>query len=115
MPASAGTKSPVELGVTFRADSNGYITGIRFYKSTGNTGTHVGNLWSSGGTLLASATFTGESAWMATGEFFQSGGDHGEHLLRGLLPHHHWALQCDGELFRDHWSGQCAAARPSEQ
>src|SRR5204863_3182401 len=54
--------SPVELGVTFRADSNGYITGIRFYKSTGNTGTHVGNLWSSGGTLLASATFTGESA-----------------------------------------------------
>src|SRR5947207_9927475 len=57
----------------------------------------------------------GECLGMATGEFFQSGGDHGEHLLRGLLPHHHWALQCDGELFRDHWSGQCAAARPSEQ
>jgi len=60
--ADVGPDSPVELGVTFRADSNGYITGIRFYKSTGNTGTHVGNLWSSGGTLLASATFTGESA-----------------------------------------------------
>src|SRR5438046_4885409 len=60
--ADVGPDSPVELGVTFRADSNGYITGIRFYKSTGNTGTHVGNLWSSGGALLASATFTGESA-----------------------------------------------------
>src|SRR5438445_13335571 len=51
--ADVGPDSPVELGVTFRADSNGYITGIRFYKSTGNTGTHVGNLWSSGGALLA--------------------------------------------------------------
>jgi hypothetical protein len=52
----------VELGVSFKPDSNGYITGIRFYKSLANTGTHVGNLWSSSGALLASATFTGESA-----------------------------------------------------
>ena len=36
--------------------------GIRFYKSAANTGTHVGNLWSSTGTLLASATFTNETA-----------------------------------------------------
>jgi len=60
--ADVGPDSPVELGVTFRADSNGLITGIRFYKSAGNTGTHVGNLWSSTGMLLATATFTGESA-----------------------------------------------------
>jgi hypothetical protein len=57
-----GPDSPVELGISFKADTNGYITGIRFYKSAANTGTHVGNLWSSSGTLLASATFTGESA-----------------------------------------------------
>jgi hypothetical protein len=57
----------------------------------------------------------GERLGVAAGELFESGGGHGEHLLRGLLPHHHWALQCDGELFRDVWSGQCAAARPSEQ
>src|SRR5689334_12570253 len=57
-----GPDSAVELGVTFRADSNGYITGVRFYKSTGNTGTHVGNLWSSTGSQLATATFTAESA-----------------------------------------------------
>jgi hypothetical protein len=61
----AGPYSPVELGVQFRADSNGYITGIRFYKSAADTGVHVGNLWSSSGALLASATFTGEtgSGW----------------------------------------------------
>ena len=60
--ADVGVDSPVELGVSFKADVNGYITGIRFYKSAANTGTHVGNLWSSTGTLLASATFTNESA-----------------------------------------------------
>jgi hypothetical protein len=52
----------VELGVKFRADVAGQVTGIRFYKGSGNTGTHVGHLWTSAGTLLASATFTGESA-----------------------------------------------------
>lgn len=54
--------SAVELGVKFRSDVDGDITGIRFYKSTTNTGTHVGSLWSSTGTLLAQATFTNESA-----------------------------------------------------
>ena len=54
--------NPVELGVKFTSSSSGFITGIRFYKGVKNTGTHVGNLWSSTGTLLASATFTGESA-----------------------------------------------------
>ncbi|MBO0721480.1 MAG: DUF4082 domain-containing protein, partial [Blastocatellia bacterium] len=43
----------VELGLKFRADSNGLITGVRFYKGgTANGGAHVGHLWSSTGTLL---------------------------------------------------------------
>ena len=50
------------MGVKFTANTAGYITGIRFYKGVNNTGTHVGNLWSSTGQLLASATFTGESS-----------------------------------------------------
>ena len=60
-----GPDDPVELGVSFKSDFNGYITGIRFYKSAANTGTHVGNLWDSAGNLLATATFTGEtdSGW----------------------------------------------------
>ena len=57
--------SPVELGVKFRSAVDGFITGLRFYKSTQNTGTHVANLWTSTGTLLASATFSNEtgSGW----------------------------------------------------
>ncbi len=58
----AGPDSPVELGVKFRSDVNGTITGVRFYKASTNTGTHVANLWTSSGTLLATATFTGETA-----------------------------------------------------
>jgi hypothetical protein len=52
----------VTLGVKFRASTNGTITGIRFYKGPQNTGTHIGSLWSTSGTLLASATFTNEGA-----------------------------------------------------
>ncbi|WP_433306519.1 N,N-dimethylformamidase beta subunit family domain-containing protein [Actinoplanes sp. CA-030573] len=54
--------SAVELGMKFRADSAGTVTGVRFYKGSGNTGTHVGHLWSSTGTLLGTVTFSGESA-----------------------------------------------------
>ena len=54
--------SALELGFKFRALQNGYITGVRFYKGTGNTGTHIGHLWSSNGTILATATFTNETA-----------------------------------------------------
>ena len=50
------------MGVKFQADRNGTITGIRFYKASANTGTHIGNLWTAAGQLLASATFTGETA-----------------------------------------------------
>ena len=46
----------VELGLKFEATSGGDITGIRFYQSAGNTGTQIVNLWSSNGTLLATAT-----------------------------------------------------------
>ena len=50
------------MGVKFQSSLAGYITGIRFYKGTGNTGTHIGNLWTTSGTLLESVTFSGETA-----------------------------------------------------
>ena len=61
----SGDNGSVVLGVAFTTDTAGYITGVRFYKSAANTGTHVGALWSAGGVLLSSATFTGEtgSGW----------------------------------------------------
>ena len=58
----AGADSSVELGVKFRSDLPGYITAVRFYKSTANTGTHLGDLWATNGTLLSSAAFTNETA-----------------------------------------------------
>jgi hypothetical protein len=58
----SGDTAGVELGVKFTADSSGQITGLRFYKASTNVGTHIGSLWTSTGTLLASATFTNESA-----------------------------------------------------
>jgi len=52
----------VELGLKFRSDVAGNVTGVRFYKGTRTTGTHTAALWSSTGTRLATATFTGETA-----------------------------------------------------
>src|SRR5262249_45073889 len=59
---SAPDFSAQELGVKFRSDIAGYVTGIRFYKGAGNTGSHVGHLWSAGGALLAAGPLTGETA-----------------------------------------------------
>ncbi|HUI53566.1 MAG TPA: SBBP repeat-containing protein, partial [Bryobacteraceae bacterium] len=53
--------SPLTLGLKFRSDVTGTITGIRFYKGAGNTGTHIGLLYSSSGTLLGQATFINET------------------------------------------------------
>lgn len=61
--APASNLQPVELGVKFRSDVSGYITGIRFYKAgSANAGPHVGNLWSRTGARLGSAPFVGETA-----------------------------------------------------
>lgn len=52
-----------ELGVKFRTDVAGTVNGVRFYKQTWMNGyTHVGHLWTSGGVLLGSVLFTGETA-----------------------------------------------------
>ncbi|ANL88510.1 DUF4082 domain-containing protein [Rhizobium phaseoli] len=52
----------VELGVKFQSSAAGTVSGIRFYKSSLDTGTHTGSLWSSTGTRLATLTFTNETA-----------------------------------------------------
>ena len=45
----------------FRADANGFISAVRFYKTGLNTGQHIAHLWTSTGTLLATATFNSET------------------------------------------------------
>jgi phosphodiesterase/alkaline phosphatase D-like protein len=58
----AGDPNALEVGMKFRSDSAGVVTGVRFYKSAANTGVHIGNLWTSTGTLLGTITFTNETA-----------------------------------------------------
>lgn len=61
-PDDDNDPAAVTLGTKFRADSDGYITAIRFYKNSLNTGVHVGGLWTTTGILLSSVTFSGETA-----------------------------------------------------
>lgn len=59
---AANDSSAVELGLRFSPTVDGFVTGVRFYKGTGNSGTHVGSLWTTSGTRLATVTFTNETA-----------------------------------------------------
>lgn len=52
----------IELGVRFSVNTPGSVTGVRFYKNPFDVGSHTARLWRIDGTLLATATFTGESA-----------------------------------------------------
>jgi hypothetical protein len=54
--------SAVTLGLQFQASNSGNVIGIRFYKEADNTGAHIGSLWTASGTLLATGTFSNESA-----------------------------------------------------
>ncbi len=60
--ASVSDDQPIEVGVKFRTEVDGYVMGVRFYKGTLNTGTHIGHLWTTSGAQLAEATFVGESS-----------------------------------------------------
>jgi hypothetical protein len=104
---SAGDTNSVELGVKFRSTVNGSITGIRFYKGSTNTGTHVANLWSSSGTLLATATFTGETAYGWQQVLFSSGPSH-PFGLRGVY-HALKSLQRQPNYFPTVWTSAAQA------
>jgi hypothetical protein len=59
---SDGAGVNYELGMRFYAVSAGEVTALRFWKDTLDPGTHVGKLWSATGQLLATATFSNETA-----------------------------------------------------
>lgn len=58
----ANDGSASELGVRFKPSADGYVTGVRFYKDPTMTDTHTGSLWAPNGSLLATGTFTNETA-----------------------------------------------------
>jgi hypothetical protein len=51
-----------ELGTAFTSVVAGAITAVRFWKAPSESGTHIGKIWSSTGTLLAAVTFANETA-----------------------------------------------------
>jgi hypothetical protein len=54
--------NPVTLGMKFRSDVAGQVTGVRFWKSSAkDTGAHIGLLFTRTGTLLAQAKFMSET------------------------------------------------------
>ena len=52
VPAGSEVDNSCELGMKFRSSQAGLITKIRYNRPAAETGSHVGRLWSSTGTLL---------------------------------------------------------------
>ena len=51
-PRSFTEDTPVELGTRFTADHDGWVSGIRFFKASGEKGGHSGSLWDADGHRL---------------------------------------------------------------
>ncbi len=64
-PAGSYNDGPYELGVKFQSSRDGNILSVRYYKVAGETGTHVGRIWTASGTQLAAVQFGNEtdSGW----------------------------------------------------
>lgn len=59
---SVGDSAAINVGVKFEVRGAPYVQGVKFYKTTANTGTHIAHLYDvTTSTDLASATFTSES------------------------------------------------------
>ncbi|MDP3580940.1 MAG: DUF4082 domain-containing protein, partial [Ignavibacteria bacterium] len=62
VPANSGNDSDYELGLKFSSATTALISEVRFYKMPGEGSSHTATLWTGGGTIIATATFTGETA-----------------------------------------------------
>ena len=60
--AAAPARSPTSSARRSTVTETAQLVALRFWKEPGETGTHVGRVWSSTGTLLASVTYQNESA-----------------------------------------------------
>ena len=61
-PTDVFTDGDHELGMKFQTAVNGTITHLKYFRPANETGTHTGRLWSSSGSLLATANFTNETS-----------------------------------------------------
>lgn len=67
--ADSGDTAAVSLGLQFNADSDGFITGLRFYRDAANTGVHTGKLFSSTGSVLGTLTYPESGTGWQTASF----------------------------------------------
>ena len=58
---ASGESQTWEQGTQFSSSVTGQITHLAFYKAEGETGTHIGRLWTDTGVQLAQVTFTNET------------------------------------------------------
>ena len=64
--SDSGDGSAVTLGLKFNASVDGQVTGVRYFRDAANTGTHVGKLFDTSGSLLASVTIpTQPAGWQS--------------------------------------------------
>ena len=88
----------VELGTEFTPTTDGTVLGVKFWKTQGNSGTHVGNLWTADGQHLATATFQNETAtgWQSV-TFSQPVGVEADktYVVSYLAPEGHYAAVTD--------------------
>ena len=71
------------------------VTGVRFYKSTANTGTHLGNLWSSERhTAGHGHVYRRDVVRLAASQLRHAGADHGRQRLHSfvLRPNGHYSV-----------------------
>ena len=90
-----------ELGVKFRSDAAGTVTGVRFYKESWMGGyTHVGHLCRrSSGALLGSVTFTGRDRLrVGAGELLGTDHHRGQHGLHRVVLDWGWLLRHQQQL-----------------
>ncbi|AAU91603.1 hypothetical protein MCA2328 [Methylococcus capsulatus str. Bath] len=62
--STANDAGGLEVGMKFKANTNGYVTGVRFYKYNQSLmgGNHTGSLWDANGNRITSVLFTNETA-----------------------------------------------------
>ncbi|HEU0016724.1 MAG TPA: DUF4082 domain-containing protein [Longimicrobium sp.] len=70
VPESTGYAGPDgwQVGTVFTVDDTVLVIGFKYYKAVGETGSHTARLYTSGGTLVGTRGFTGETAsgWQRT-------------------------------------------------
>ena len=78
--------TPVNVGVKFQASIPGTVTGIRFYKASANTGTHIGELWTATGQHAGQRHLhQRDGLRLAGGGLLPASGDRCEHHLYRVL------------------------------